>query len=172
MSLDALGEWLNLGTISPNATTWAPYDLIQPKPSQVLRVSFSGLIDKKFFSYVRIRGVYFTALKAYKTSSIKVYPSLDTKIIELPLAEEILALKNWQLSVEIKKILGYRQYTGKILDVVNYQTQVESWSANEGQYLSPSQVQAVSGLVPRGSGQFTNFPLSEQVPNGLDDFIG
>jgi hypothetical protein len=172
MSLDALGEWLNLGLITPSFDNWVGYEVIQPRPSQVIRVNFTNFDPKKSYSFVRIRGIYFTALKADVTFSIKVHPSDQRRVIELPISDEILGQSNWQLAVEIKKYKGYRKYLGQLNDQINYSVGIESWSAKDGFYLQPSEVAQTDALVPRGSGRFTNSVLSNQVPNGLDDYIG
>jgi hypothetical protein len=172
MGLDALGEWLNLGSVAPDFNDWVSYGEIQPRPSQVIRVNFINFDPKKAYSFVRIRGIYFTSLKADVTFSIKVFPSSTRRVIELPISDEILGQSEWQLAVEIKKYKGYRRYFGQMNDQINYSVGVESWSAKDGFYLQPSEVAQTDALIPRGSGRFTNTVLSGQLPNGLDDYIG
>jgi hypothetical protein len=172
MSLDALGEWLNLGFVTPSFDDWISYGIIQSRPSQVIRINFNNFNPRESFSYTRIRGIYFTALKADVTFSVKVYPSDQRRVIELPISDEILGQSNWRLAIEIKKYKGYRRYLGQLNDKINYSVGIESWSAKDGFYLQPSEVAQTDALVPRGSGRFTNSVLSNQVPNGLDDYIG
>jgi hypothetical protein len=172
MGLDALGEWLDLGSVDPSFDDWISYGIIQPSPSQVIRVSFANFDPLKASSFVRIRGIYFTALRTDVTFSIKVFPSEQARVIELPVSEEILGQKEWHLAVEVKKYKGYRRFLGQMNDQINYSVSVQSWTAKEGFYLQPSEVAATDALVPRGSGRFTNNTLSSQVPNGLDDYIG
>lgn len=172
MALDVLGEWLNLGEIVPSFNDWVSYELIQPFPSQVIRATFVNFQPDKAYSFVRVRGIYFTALRADVTFSVKLFPSRQTRVIELPIADEILGQENWQLAIEIKKYKGYRKFLGQLNDQSNYSVQIESWSAKKGFYLAPSEVEQSVGIIPRGSGRYSNSTLSNQVPNGVDEFIG
>jgi hypothetical protein len=172
MAIDALGNWLNLGSVTPNHRDWKPFDLAQEKPSQVIRVKFLGANLSKISSHIRIRGAYFTSFGVFHSPSVRVYPSEDTKILVIPLPDEILAKGDWQLLIEVKKQPAYRRGVGQIGDLQDYMVQVESWSSPIDNYLSPSTAISRFSQNARGSGTFSNISEANQIPYGLDDLIG
>lgn len=117
-SLDNLGQWVDLGTITPTYGTWQPFPLSAEHGFNTFRVTFNG---EWFYGWhwAVLREQYYLDSQTYlKGTTRRLYPNNNPKIIYFYISEEFQLLNPVRSFEIIKQHKYIKAYGGRFTDKV------------------------------------------------------
>jgi hypothetical protein len=117
-TLDTLGQWVDLGAVTPVYGTWQPFPLNAEHGFNTFRLSFTG----EWFNgwhWAVIREQYFLNSDTYlKGITRRLYPDTNPKIIYFSVSEEFQLLNPVRSFEIIKQHKYIKTYGGRFNDKV------------------------------------------------------
>ncbi len=124
---DDIGIWNDLGSVSPISTNWIKFPVVATGANDTLRITFSSQDFSKITSFVWLRPRYQTADSDQVGKAIRIYPSAEKQIVELPIPQDFRDRSVYFRAFEIKKQLKYRKYIGTTPDISYLMKLEELW---------------------------------------------
>lgn len=125
--LDGLGQWSNLGTLTPSYANWQSFPTPATQGFTTFRVSFTGEWFVGGWHWIYLKEAYQTSGDKVDGRWLRVYPDSTPKIVYIYNSPEFGYL-NPQRSFEILKSHKYiRTYGGRFTDKV-FSVKLEEFS--------------------------------------------
>ncbi len=115
---DDIGIWNNLGTITPTLNQWVKFPTTATGANATLRVTYICNDFSKVNSYCWIRSRYQTSNSNQVSKAIRLYPTSDKQLIEVPIPQDLQDRSIYFRDFEVKKVIKYRRYIGTTPDIV------------------------------------------------------
>lgn len=121
---DDIGVWNDLGLVTPNRSNWVKFPITATGANATFRVSCLCSDWNKINSFAWLRARYQTSNSNQVSQSIRIYPHLDSQLIEFPIPQDLQDRSIYFRDFEVKKALKYRRYIGLSPDI-NWQMKLE-----------------------------------------------
>lgn len=124
---DDIGIWNDLGTVTPNHTTWSKFPNTATGANATLRIICICSDWSKVNSFVWLRARYQTSDSNQVSQSVRIYPHQDNQIIQFPIPQDLQDRSVYFRDFEIKKNLRWRKYIGLTPDITWQMKLEELW---------------------------------------------
>lgn len=121
---DDIGVWNFLGIITPNYDVWTKFPTTATGANATLRATYICGDFSKIRSWCWLRPRYQTANTDQVGQAIRLYPSPNKQIIEVPIPQDFQDRSIYYRDFEVRKNSRYIRYIGRNPDII-WQIQLE-----------------------------------------------